>query len=368
LCAPQPFGTQARRAMLVVLGSVGMAVTLTTPLAYTWVGQVSGVPNLARPISHAAMLVILWAAIRTLEVHLHPDPVRVRNRRWHTWWLLGTLSMMAVLFVLADTPVDDVRFAARYSHTPLVLEYWLVYVSYLLPAFVMMLRLSLQYIRLSINPSLSVGLRFIVVGTVFSAIYHGHKAVFFAFERAGVSYPPAIRAPLDTIFPLISTILVAIGIIIPAWGPYLGLPRMLAWVQRYRTFQGLRPLWRALYRASPEIALVPPTTTLFEVLAPRDLDLRLYRRVIEIRDGRLALLPYLDSTVAAEARRRATATGFAGQRLEAFVEAAVLYAAVTAKSAGTKPGHEAPAVMVPGGGDLDTDTAFLQEVARAFPR
>jgi hypothetical protein len=42
---------------------------------------------------------------------------------------------------------------------------------------------------------------------------------------------------------------------------------------------------------NPEIALLPPRPPLIELLDPRDVDFRLRRRVIEIRDGLLDVRP-----------------------------------------------------------------------------
>jgi hypothetical protein len=131
----------------------------------------------------------------------------------------------------------------------------------------------------------------------------------------------------------------------------------------------------ALCRSTPEIALVPPTSTARDTLAFGDVDFRLYRRVIEIRDGRLVLRPYLAPGVAATARQLAEAAGLAGDQLQATVEAASLAAALhakageqdvrgatTASEGGGKPaGH-------PGGADLCGEVAWLVQVARAFDR
>ncbi|MEU8364261.1 DUF6545 domain-containing protein [Nonomuraea sp. NPDC048882] len=46
-----------------------------------------------------------------------------------------------------------------------------------------------------------------------------------------------------------------IGATLPAWGRLVNASELLAWLSRYRTYQALRPLWRALYTASPHIAL-----------------------------------------------------------------------------------------------------------------
>ncbi|MFD0658600.1 MAB_1171c family putative transporter [Thermocatellispora tengchongensis] len=168
----------------------------------------------------------------------------------------------------------------------------------------------------------------------------------------------------DGILPLAAHLLVLAGATLPTWGRLLIAPAWLAWLRDYRAYQALRPLWRALYAADPRIALTPAAPVLLDLVAVRDLRFRLYRRVIEIRDGRLALMPYLDPDVAAAARvgrrdRRHRPGAGRGRRSR------LLHAALRARAAGTAAARE-HAPDIPGGVDLDSDTAFLRDVARTF--
>src|SRR5439155_23768653 len=97
----------------------------------------------------------------------------------------------------------------------------------------------------------------------------------------------------------------------------------------------------------------------------RDLDFRLYRRVIEIRDGRLALRGFLDERVAATADALGRRAGLSGDALAAATEAAVIAAALRAKAAGA-PARPPAAEPVTGGRDLADEVAWLTQVARAF--
>jgi hypothetical protein len=81
-------------------------------------------------------------------------------------------------------------------------------------------------------------------------------------------------------------VLVAVGSLLPATG-YCPLLRRLA---LYWSLRRLYPLWAGLCQAVPGIAL-DPVPVWADRLDPRDLQMRLYRRVIEIRDGYLALTP-----------------------------------------------------------------------------
>jgi hypothetical protein len=339
---------------LILIG-LACSFTVTAPAPYRAIAELTGVPNIGRLLSHIFMLLAVWAAQAMLLGLTKSDT------REHRWWLGAAIVALSVVFALADTPVDDPRFASRYAETPWVLEYWLVFVAGLAPAFINIVRLCWRYARLSGSAIGKLGLRLISIGIVVSLVYHAHKGIYFAAQRFDFPYPN-FNGLWDKILPPIATVLVLIGATLPSWGPRIGLSALFDWAGRWRTYQRLRPLWLALYHANPQIALVAPKPALLEFLLWGDLDLRLYRRVIEIRDGRLALQPYLDPEIGLAARDR---SGLRGQELDAIVEAATLAAAVDAKRSGAQPRTTEP-VAVPGGRDLESDTAFLNDVARAY--
>ncbi|GIH64696.1 MAB_1171c family putative transporter [Microbispora siamensis] len=356
-----------RIAVLLALSGLAVSQTVNTPVAYEWIGRFTSVPNLARLLCHASMLLVI-GALQAFLFHMTYPPAQARARAVRTvGWLAGAVAAMTVFFVLAPTPVNDVRFASRYADTPWVLEYWLVYLACMAPASFRWVRLGWRYSNLANGPALRWGVRLAVIGTVDALAYHVHRMLFFVQHRFDLPYlGPGPRALVEMFLPPLAHVLIVAGFTMPVWGPRM--PHMVAWLRQYRVYHGLGPLWLALYRAAPQIALAPPTSRLVELLWPRDLGLRLYRRVVEIRDGRLALLPYLDVDAAAAAYGRAAATGVSGRKLDALAEAALLSAALRAKAGGADPvGSWAPP-LVPGGGDLDSDIAFLEDVARAFRR
>ncbi|MEU5853355.1 MAB_1171c family putative transporter [Saccharopolyspora shandongensis] len=357
-----------QRVVRVGLLALGVSQALNTPAIYAEIGRITGVPNVARLLSHGAMLVVVWSAFAFMSYLNCPAKVAKRRSAHHACWIAGAFALMSVLFALAPVDVDEVRFASRYGDAPWVLEYWLVYLFCLAPVLLAIAGETWRYARLVTGVMLRTGLRLIGVGALCALVYHAHKAFFFAANRFDVAYPEATGRLLDVWLPPAATVLVLVGATSQWWGHRLRLPSLARWLRSYRRHLALRPLWLALYRANPQIALVPPLPRLFEVLVPRDVGLRLYRRVIEIRDGRLALQPYLDPGFAVEARRRASGSGVTGQELDAIVEAAVLDAALRAHACGRPLVHSSAQLSVPGGGDFDSDVAFLTEVVRAFRR
>ncbi|MFB9905663.1 MAB_1171c family putative transporter [Allokutzneria oryzae] len=359
----------ARRAIMLALFSLAISMTVLTPAPYAALAELTGVPNVARLVGHSLMLVVAWA-IHIFVLSLNrPNDLAWPSTHRYTAGMVLTFVGMAVTFLLADLPVDDVRFAGRYSGQPWVLEYWLVFLCYMLPAFWSLVGNGWRLGGLAANPLVRLGMRLIALGSLAAFVYHVHKALVFASDEYHLPYPEEDLTALDKYLTPASALLALAGVMMPVLGQRLRLPELFEWLHRYRTYHTLRPLWLALYRANPHIALEPPASRLSELLMPGDIELRLYRRVIEIRDGRLALQPFVDDKVAEAARERAQRDGATGQALEVATEAAVLAAALRASERPTPaPGPHHPPAEVPGGGDLDSDMAFLSEVARAYRR
>jgi hypothetical protein len=105
-----------------------------------------------------------------------------------------------------------------------------------------------------------------------------------------------------------------------------------------------------------------------DALTVHHLAFHLYRRVVEIWDGRLALQPYVDPRVADRVKRFCRDNGMAGEELRALAEAASLAAALRAK-AQEQPVRETAAVPPSvGGADVAADAAFLGKVAHYLLR
>lgn len=92
----------------------------------------------------------------------------------------------------------------------------------------------------------------------------------------------------NTLGAVCATLAVA-GATVTRWGEALSTP--VRWYRAHRTYAALGPLWEALHEQIPEIALAERPGR-FGAALPSDLAFALYRRVIEIHDGRLALRPY----------------------------------------------------------------------------
>jgi hypothetical protein len=327
---------RGRRAVRGVFLGLAVSLTALTPFGHTVIRAVTGGADLPRLVGHAGMLFAAWSAQRALG-HLNG------GRRRYGWWIGGCFVVMGVFFALTPNLLPQ---------SPWVMEYCFAYAAAQIPAFAAVIVLCLRYARMAGDRVLRLGLRLVVAGTAGAILYLVNKTVLAAAPRFGFSFPAGREFPLGSALPAAAHLLVLLGVAAPA---------LAGWLARYRLHRRLRPLWMDLYRADPGIALDPPGFP-----AAGDLKLRLYRRVIEIRDGLLALQPYRDPEAVAAATETALRAGLRDERLAADVEAAVVVAALRARAGGTAPA--APEVLVSGGDDLASDTAFLSEVADAYRR
>ncbi|MFJ8471220.1 MAB_1171c family putative transporter [Kitasatospora sp. NPDC094011] len=150
------------------------------------------------------------------------------------------------------------------------------------------------------------------------------------------------------------------GMTLAVWAEFL--TRTVRRVRAWRDYRRLGPLWSALHAVLPEISLADSVGGLGPGGPLRDPEFALYRRVIEIRDGQLALRAHLVPGLPAWAAE-------AGAGDAVVVEAAVLAAALESAAAGLGPASDAVGYRpreLPA--DIGDETAWLVRVSTAFAR
>ncbi|WP_329012340.1 MAB_1171c family putative transporter [Streptomyces sp. NBC_00690] len=238
---------------------LGLAVSLTvlTPAAQTAMSGFTGGYNLARLLGHAGMVLVAWSAHDFLA-HLNG----LRRSRWSKWWTAGMFALMCVLFNLNPSLIPQ---------APWVFEYWMTYLLTLTPAFGNVMRLGLRFARITSDRALRAGLHMVVVGTALATVYLANRVVRIGASRFDYPYPLGYVFWVSAVLPNAAHALVILGAATPA---------VAGWWRRYRQYTRLRPLWLLLVTADPSIALNPR-------VGWWNMRLRVYRRVIEIRDGLL---------------------------------------------------------------------------------
>ncbi|MEV4824523.1 MAB_1171c family putative transporter [Micromonospora sp. NPDC049274] len=329
--------SHARRAICLGLGAFAAGITVAIPPIATAIDQVTGLPNLAKVMAHAGALTIYAnAEIMLLHFALPTAAAAARARRW-IWVTAGAFVIMVGLFAYTLTYDDPVRLTVEYATDPVVTAYLLIFLLLGLFAYCIdIARLCWSYAKICGRPWLRRGLRITAVGAAFALLYSTNKIGYLVAYWAG--YQPAGERQIAAVLVTIAALLITIGLTMPAWGPTLKISRR--W-EDYHSYRRLEPLWRDLVAAFPELELDP--TLRRPLTAARGTDYALTRRVAEIRDGRLALRPYMDVSVTALAERFAEQAGLTAEERQSVAEAAHLACALRRHDAGLPATDPQPA-------------------------
>mgnify|MGYP001315118169 CR=1 FL=1 len=358
----------ATRSYWLALFLMALALTDLVPQPYLAIDRLVDRPNLARLLGDGLGLAAAWATQALLyHVNYPPDQARQYTRRTG-WALAAALLLMTCFFALAPVDEEALDFTGRYQSAPFVAEYRLVFLFALALAIANFARLSWRYAQRTNRPALSLGLRVVAVAGAIGLGYVANEMLRIGTARLGIADP--IPNPGSVSQALIATF-VGVGLVgttMPAWGPRAGIPALADWLGRYRSLRRLYPLWLALYRAHPEIALLPPRSPVADALNLRDVRFRLYRRVVEIRDGIVVLRPAMDPQIARYARQLCSLGAVAETEAEAVISAAAIAAALRAQALGSVPARASVAENPIGGTDLPSEVTALERVAHCFRR
>lgn len=315
-----------------------------------------GVGNLAILLMHLSAVAFCVSAQIILLRWAAADEEAARKTRY--WLVTGIFLdvLLTGLFFLADgtgRPTSDFDGGSE----PLLLTYLLVFiVSQAVPC-VSIYRQCGPYARMTDNASLRQALRLLSVTAVVLFLYCLARTVNILTAAGGVDIGAWKVAA--SVFSAAGIVMLSLSLTMSSWGP--AATRLLEWARSYRSYRALYPLWRDLYESSPDIALEPPGASV------SDLDYRLHRRVVEIRDGWRDLRPYIDRTGHGAGGPDA---GASEESRQAFTEAAQIKQALLAKRTGTVPQDSKDDGEFE---DRDTDNftaevAWLTQVAAAYSK
>lgn len=343
----------AYRTLLVTL----LFQCLTFTMGAVAMGSESflGVGNLAILVMHLSAVAFCVSAQIILLRWAVDDDRAVRRTRW--WVITGVALdvLLTALFFVADGPQRPASDFNTGSGQPLVLTYLLAFiVSQAVPC-VTIFRQCGPYARMTDNASLRQALRLLSVAAVILFLYCLARTVNILTAAAGIDI--GVWQIAASLFSAAGIVTLSLSLTMSSWWPLVAT--VLKWVRDYRAYRALYPLWRDLYEASPGIALEPPGGSAL------DIDYRLHRRVVEIRDGWRDLRPYIDRN----AHGIAVADPAASEEMrQAFVEAAQIRQALHAKRIGVVPDDNKD---VGDFEDRDSDNfpaevAWLTKVASAY--
>jgi uncharacterized protein DUF6545 len=330
--------------------------------------------DLGRLLSNVTTMIAAFAILALLMTLSLPLPEARPKVRRRLLALAVCVTGMAVSFTAASPLPETLGdFGDLYDTRPELLVYITLFIAFLGTALAELLVLAWRYARLARRrPYLRGGLMLMCAGSVLGLVYLAEKTVYVITQAA--HWPPpfasdqscsSLLAPPQCAFsitlPITAVLLAALGATLPVWGPALTAP--FRYYRNRRFFHALEPLWQRLRDEFPQITLPEQ-----DKRASRpDLALRLYRRVIEIDDGRLLLRPYLSPAITIAAGEAAAAHGLRGQDLRATIEAAEIAAALRARQADFPiPAESPPERTDSRTSDVSREAAWLARVARAY--
>ena len=336
--------------------------------------SVAGIPPVSTSLETTTGVLAVWviapiaagtAALRATHLVMlyPPDEARRKINARLVYYALAVTAII-VLCVMARGQVSaaEVRShqdvpEALWRSIPYVREAYLVYCAIIGYTFLDSAVRLAQTARVVDRRRLQRALWVVCAGNTLMLIYALALAGFFISYRFGYDLPWLQTGGL--LVSGLGGVASGIGVAMPVLGP--------RW-DRLVAYRQLRQLWLSLGQVQPNVVLERPWWAIFDAWNPLRSDFRLYRRVIEIRDGALALRPYLDPQIATAAQRLAQAAGQQPPQLDATVAAAQLKAAIEDKRQGRPPHQAQPAHQLTdrAGRDLDSELRILVPIAQAF--
>ncbi|MGW6912700.1 MAB_1171c family putative transporter [Kitasatospora sp. NPDC054939] len=321
------------------------------------ISDLVGIPN-ATMIIVQSSVILLTAAQQVAVANLSLPPAAAK--RWIRWQVAGFGVALAVLIALFFTVLPDKQSSGQKAvylniQDPDFALYMAYYLAICAVGRMQTVLFAFRYARTVREFWLRFGMWSVAGGSGLILVYCAVR-----YWQILALHTDGIVEPWRFLFWLIAdigTVFQMIGWTAPSWGPRLGSARR--WAADYRSYLRLTPLWRAVYRAAPDVVLEPPHR-LPRWLPPRPLDYHLYRRVIEIRDAQLVLRQAADPIAV---HRLAQAHG---QPHEAVCEAAVLRSALRGPREPHLPQPEAVARTPAAAISLPQEITVLTRLSRAY--
>ena len=346
-----------QRWLCAALLAFALGLTFDVPAVYVHFDNLVHVPNLANLVEHTFAILGVFALLTVLrDISAGQD---------HTSWLrvrglLLVIAMVAsaVFFVAAPVSTEAVNFTARYGGVPQIAAYWSITIGYFGVSLFELANLVLRHSRQSRRASLRIGFLLVGVGVLLGVLYSALKIIELAADaRAAGTSRSGVADRLDAVVLACGAALIGIGLLLPAIASTrtaveANLSQRLALLQ-------LRPLWRDLTADVPHVVLGNSPSLLRDLLK-RDPRLRLYRRVIEVRDAGLALQLFAPISIGSANADMPQSHDDAARR-----DAVRLRGALAARRAGAAPDPTLPPLAL-GSGDVAGELENLRALARAW--
>lgn len=330
--APARRRDPAWNALVAVFALSAASFLISLTPVWTALDHALGTVSVAVPLAQGCVVALL-ACQGVVFTYWGSPPDHAR--RTARLWLLAGLAVVVGLFTLFDllTPSQQrpADFTVYYVHDQVYAAYLTLYITAYTLGELILARGCWTLGRRSPRTPVRTGLIMVAIGAVITL---GYSAVRIANVTAATLFDTTLAARWEDIAWIcgdLGSILTLAGWLIPTLTDRA--QRIRYRIRLRRIHAQLHPLWQALHDAAPEITLEADSSD----RAQRRITFRLYRRVVEIHDGRLLLRPYLDAAVRQTSTAHHRAEGLRGDNLLAAVTADQILAALTARAASNAP-------------------------------
>jgi hypothetical protein len=329
-----------------------LSMTIAQPSLGIALNRYTGIPNIETLFKH--LLFIAFEALVFYVVNIVNDKKTRRSRRIIFGYTACTGSAITILFYYANDTAGPYFLPDRITLSPLLL-YWLTYLCYIACVSTVAFLLFWRSAHKAESKTLRISLGFLAIGFAAGVSYAVLRLVLLISDETPLI--DAMRLAMYT-----GLLCFVIGSLLPT------IPDYAKMVWSYRSRLKLYPLWSDLLDATPSIALAKPRGV-FQELSINALDFRIYRRVIEIRDGLIALRKHISHDLPQRARQFALLNGVRVDELDVTVAACVLEVGRRAKLNGDTAPVSIAAIPYPlnevGKSSLGDEVNFLCRLAKA---
>ncbi|MDA3644405.1 hypothetical protein LZ318_30665 [Saccharopolyspora indica] len=325
-------------------------VALSAQLAVTIPGVADEAPAQSPKLIQNVILTFFFALLIVL-LQSSATPTTVGTRGWFEIVIAVLTGGALVVTFAVSTPGDRGAAYEQAGENPEVLAFYLIgnaYMSYATARGAYLAWTCSNHTRSRAR----LGLRVAAAGLAVNCLGTHLPRVLSTSGRLVFEKDP-IPGTATWTTPILTIGIVAFFLGIGYPGARTGIVKARLWFEMRRHYRQLRPLWEALYSQFPSIALFPPTRSRREAFLVRNVRLRYYRRVIEIRDGLVCLSPYIAEPV---------------DSTKSIDQQAELIRAGLARSAEGNQVSVTSVIAAPGAAGMEADSQQLLALSRAFSR
>jgi hypothetical protein len=300
------------RAMTLSILAIALAATAREPSVAQALDRATGVPDLAALVRTLSGLVAVAAAWVFTSAVTRPELPRPYRRPVLYLTVIAVMTGLAALFLMIHRLPGPGSFAEELPDNPLVVVYELVVQLAFVAGAARGAVLFWTQARTSGRTLLRTGLLVLCASAAVDLVYLALQVTSLLSHAlrvrpmTGLLAGPQFAVVEENALTL-ALLLFAIGCALP------GLAVARDYATDYRALVRLYWLWHTLQRAVPGFVLGRAASRVGDLVNPFGVRMRLYRRVIEIRDAQWSLGAPVDPDPASEAAVLVVALSIAGK-------------------------------------------------------